>query len=632
MADKKTKKTPGQKPDKPIDPASADKVIHPSAKAKGAPKKGGKSKEAPRLSQVTVRRKVKKEAKPSLWDFTLLFIYKNLYILGVTLLRRGLRYRRQARLYWLHQKNAFFRWQRHTKARLHLLSGRLSRLVTSPIDKLRDAHSLMKTEAEACRAANHSPMRAYSKFIESVWHFVWTILRTVFNHVAPVVAVVFLITTVSNTTSRLMGLSVEYKGEIIGYIRREQDFTTVEKQVTNRVIDTGNFNLSYELPKFTLQEVSEDMITPAKTMVDRVIMASGDAIEQAYGLYINNVFQGAVTDKETLLQTLVEIRQQHATGRSGERMEFEKKVSVREGLYPTASVVPFETIGELINSYEAHEQIYLVQDGDTPTGIASKTGVPYSRLKEMNPGFGDATIVVGDEVRIAVARPFMSVKNIYKTTYREEFDYPVEEVKSSTHAIGYREVAKEGVSGVRQVTAEITTINGLEISRDILETKVLRDAVEERVIVGTNNPAAIISRAPSVSNEPGSTEVSSSGFIWPTNGGRITVGLNGYYGHTGVDIPRPVGTPVYASAAGYVTAVKYQNYAYGYHVMIDHGNGYSTLYAHNSSINVEVGDYVNQGDVIAGVGRTGNATGNHVHFEVRYKGKIMNPVNYIGNR
>jgi murein DD-endopeptidase MepM/ murein hydrolase activator NlpD len=116
------------------------------------------------------------------------------------------------------------------------------------------------------------------------------------------------------------------------------------------------------------------------------------------------------------------------------------------------------------------------------------------------------------------------------------------------------------------------------------------------------------------------------------SGGRITCYINGYWGHTGVDIGivNGYGTPVLASASGTVVKATNSGWGYGRHIMVDHGNGYVTLYAHNTDLYVSVGDKVGQGQIIAGMGATGNAYGVHLHFEVRQNGRIMNPVNYIG--
>ena len=99
--------------------------------------------------------------------------------------------------------------------------------------------------------------------------------------------------------------------------------------------------------------------------------------------------------------------------------------------------------------------------------------------------------------------------------------------------------------------------------------------------------------------------------------------------HKGIDIPGSAGTNIVAADAGKVLKVSKLTYGYGWHVIIDHGNGVSTLYAHCSRLDVSVGDYVEKGQVVAGIGTTGNSTGNHVHFEVRINGVQQNPLNYV---
>jgi murein DD-endopeptidase MepM/ murein hydrolase activator NlpD len=106
-------------------------------------------------------------------------------------------------------------------------------------------------------------------------------------------------------------------------------------------------------------------------------------------------------------------------------------------------------------------------------------------------------------------------------------------------------------------------------------------------------------------------------FTWPVNGGIVTQGLHGF---NGIDIGAPKGTSIYASAAGVVLISRNNgawNGGYGNYVVIQHNNGTQTLYAHATAVLVVPGDSVSQGQPIATIGRTGQATGNHLHFEVR---------------
>lgn len=124
--------------------------------------------------------------------------------------------------------------------------------------------------------------------------------------------------------------------------------------------------------------------------------------------------------------------------------------------------------------------------------------------------------------------------------------------------------------------------------------------------------------------------------IWPFRGGRFSVPVagtitQGFNEHNhGLDIACNEGTPIRAARAGSV-AINSDG-IYGNYVLIDHGGGWQTLYAHCSKIGVKVGQHVFEGDVIALAGQTGNADGSHLHFEIRKDGKAVDPMQYLSKR
>jgi LysM repeat protein len=114
------------------------------------------------------------------------------------------------------------------------------------------------------------------------------------------------------------------------------------------------------------------------------------------------------------------------------------------------------------------------------------------------------------------------------------------------------------------------------------------------------------------------------GFVWPA--GNHSLSGNDYWsGHLGIDIAAGEGAPVYTSDSGVVVFAGWATGGYGYTVVVDHGNGYQTLYAHLSSIAASCGRSVGQGQTIGYAGSTGNSTGAHLHFEVRYEGGFVSP-------
>ena len=129
-------------------------------------------------------------------------------------------------------------------------------------------------------------------------------------------------------------------------------------------------------------------------------------------------------------------------------------------------------------------------------------------------------------------------------------------------------------------------------------------------------------------------------FIWPVPGYNNVTSPFGWrthpiWGtknfHRGIDISSwgVNGKPIVASAPGQVVIATYYHSSYGNYVGISHGSGYTTLYAHASSLAVKVGDYVKAGQTIAYVGTTGNSTGPHLHFEVSLNGQLQNPLNFV---
>ncbi len=123
-----------------------------------------------------------------------------------------------------------------------------------------------------------------------------------------------------------------------------------------------------------------------------------------------------------------------------------------------------------------------------------------------------------------------------------------------------------------------------------------------------------------------STFEASGRFLWPASG-ILTQGY--WYGHRAIDIGASLGTAVRASDAGFVSFAGWTDIGYGYLIVLDHQNGYQTYYAHLSRVFVKEAEVVSRGQVIGAIGSTGNSTGPHLHFEIRYNGYPTNPLIYL---
>lgn len=564
------------------------------------------------------------DQRPGLFRYTVTLLYKNLYILGITLLRRRLRLRRHLKRWFAGLRGRLYSRLERMKAGLAQFGKKLIWRLKRPFGRVAEATRRAKLEAVNRRQEGKLAIGAYWQVVRAVLGLLLTILRTLLNYALPVVTAVFLYTVITTQMSKNIGLEVEYNGQIIGFVETEADFEAAAWMIKDRYI-SEEVTALITTPKFTLREAGEgeESYTDRNKLADAILEASSQDIVEGYGFYIEEDFYGAVLDKNALFEELESIKSSYSTGVEGEKVDFVKKVVLTPPrVYPLSSVVEQEELEKHLYAMETVEEIYTVEYGDSPSLISTKTGVSFDDIVVLNPELEDEDIRPGMDLVVNQARPFLTVKNIYTEVYDVEVAYEVEEIPTDTYVKGYRVVSVKGQPGLEQVTAEVSRVGGVEISRNIIDRVPLRTPVTEKLIVGTHNPADI----------PANVEyaVSEKGFMWPTAGGSINVGLGGYPGHTGVDIPRDSGTPIFASMSGVVVKAVNGSTGYGRHVIIDHGNGYTTLYAHAVALHVQVGQVVKQGDVIASVGRTGRATGNHLHFEVRQNGQVMNPRHYIG--
>ncbi len=216
----------------------------------------------------------------------------------------------------------------------------------------------------------------------------------------------------------------------------------------------------------------------------------------------------------------------------------------------------------------------------------------------------------------------VDVKTVKTVTYSEAVPFETVTTESASYLKGYKRVTTKGKDGENTVTATVTCVNGEETDRTVLETVTVSEPVSQQVLVGT----ATASKVSSTQKASGKAL-----FIWPLKkvaGENISAYFGDGRNHQAIDIATKKGTPIYAALGGTVTFAGYDS-SYGYHVIIDHGNGYQTLYGHASSLCVSKGQVVATGDIIALVGSTGRSTGNHLHFEVRINGTRVNPISYL---
>lgn len=231
----------------------------------------------------------------------------------------------------------------------------------------------------------------------------------------------------------------------------------------------------------------------------------------------------------------------------------------------------------------------------------------------------DVPMQGGEELLVARINVSLGIQVTRRETYVGKVAYGTTYIEDNTKPTEWKSTVSAGVYGTEEILADVTYIDGVEVGETVLSRTRLTDPINQRVKIGTL----------SVSEWLGAT---GSNFLWPVDGGRFNGSLGSYRGHTGMDIATPIGTVIRASKSGTVTtAMNYGwNSGYGRTVVINHGGGVITRYAHMSSVIVSVGQYVQQGQVIGYSGNSGNSSGPHCHFEIRIGGVIMAPEKYIG--
>ncbi len=268
------------------------------------------------------------------------------------------------------------------------------------------------------------------------------------------------------------------------------------------------------------------------------------------------------------------------------------------------------------------ETEYTVQKDDSFWLIARKNNMLVDEVLAANPGFTEKTILQpGQVIKLAKIEPYLTVVSEGTKVVREIIPFDVQTTISSKIAAGKTVVQQAGKDGEKKVTYNYVEKNGKTVEKTVVKEEVITKPVKQIIAKGPSATPVY------VGTSRGSGAV--YGLQWPLSG-RIT----SYYGyrsrgfHTGIDIDGVTGQPYYAATAGKVVLAGYVG-GYGYCIIVDHGNGVATRYAHSSKLLVGVGDRVSKGQNIGLVGSTGNSSGSHLHFEVIVNGSTVNPLNYL---
>jgi murein DD-endopeptidase MepM/ murein hydrolase activator NlpD len=280
---------------------------------------------------------------------------------------------------------------------------------------------------------------------------------------------------------------------------------------------------------------------------------------------------------------------------------------------PNALTDP-DKIVEKLETGDVQPKKYKVVEGDCVSCIAAKFDISPQLIYNNNPVLvEDDSLQIGQVLDLTLLEPTLSVRTVERVIENQEVQYDTNYKLDNSMRAGVVKQTKAGVNGMKKVTIELTKLNGFMEAEEMVNEEITVQPQAAEAIKGTK---VILGEG-------------TGKFAWPVVGSSISSGFGTRWGkfHKGVDLTSG-NHSILAADNGRVIYAGYTS-DYGNHIIIDHLNGYKTVYAHLSKINVRVGTVVEKGEKIGVMGSTGDSTGTHLHFEVRTNDNPQNPLKYL---
>ncbi|WP_163538796.1 M23 family metallopeptidase [Gracilibacillus sp. YIM 98692] len=293
-------------------------------------------------------------------------------------------------------------------------------------------------------------------------------------------------------------------------------------------------------------------------------------------------------------------------------VQLTNEVSIKQEKVLEKEILSVEEGLTLLEKGTLENKQYTVEEGDVLGSIAGEFDLSLDELLELNEGLTEDSIIrVGDELNVTAFKPYVEVMVTEEKLVEETISYETEIVESEEMYKGDEKVRQEGQDGKKEVHYQLEKVNGVTVKTEVLDENITQKPNDKVIVKGTK---VVPSRG--------------SGHLqWPAVGGYITSHVGERWGsfHKGIDIAGVSNRSILAADNGTVVSAGWDNGGYGNKIVIDHNNGYRTIYAHLSSISVSSGQTVEQGKKIGVMGSTGHSTGIHLHFEVYKNGSLQNP-------
>ncbi|GAB6990981.1 M23 family metallopeptidase [Paenibacillus pini] len=256
--------------------------------------------------------------------------------------------------------------------------------------------------------------------------------------------------------------------------------------------------------------------------------------------------------------------------------------------------------------------MYEVTEGDTISSISQQFKVTQKEIFGNNPQVKEKSLQIGDELKLIVPKPPLTVTTLVQVAEKVPTAPEVEIRLSKDLPAGKSKVVRPGQDGEKLVNYLVTKQNGKVVQEQWLSQQVIKQSLKEVVLRGTKVPGK-----------------GSGQFSWPVSGATISSSFGSRWGkmHKGIDIVS--GNRTIMAADDGVVSFTGQINGYGNVIIINHSNGYETLYGHLKSISTHSGQRVDKGDAIGVMGSTGRSTGTHLHFEIHKSSTNENPIKYL---
>lgn len=417
-----------------------------------------------------------------------------------------------------------------------------------------------------------------------------------------------------------VGTAVRYDGISLGVVHGRNINAQIAdlENVTRDTLSRADYRIDASLLETETGLVLRKNVEEKEAMEEKLSAQIG-LVDYGYVLYVDDEPIAATAYEGALEELLEQLKKGYVTSDTV-RCDFEEKVQIKQQYVDASYMMNLGYIAELLNDTKESEITYTVKPGDVWSLIADQYNMTIDELADANPGYDVSQIRAGEVLTISSAVPYLTVKNVERQKYVQQIPYEIEYVDDDSMYQGDSAILSPGEYGSADVTANVTYVNGEETAREVVASSTLTAPVTEKQARGTKERP---------------TWLPTGNFRWPCYGlitsyfGERSTGISGASTyHEAIDIANSYGTAVCAADGGTVVRAGWAG-GLGYLVVIDHGNGYMTYYGHNSSIIVNVGDHVYQGQQVARMGSTGISSGNHCHFGVLKNNTFVNPLNYL---